>query len=80
MAKQVYEKTQRKGVKIVDWIQTESFLSQLLIADDTVLVAELTEQLQCLVKEFGRICERKILRENPEKIMATVVGREWPAP
>ena len=39
-------------------------LSQLLFADDTALMAESAEQLQCLVNEFGRVCKRRKLRIN----------------
>ena len=35
-------------------------------ADDTALEAESAEQLQCLVTEVGRVCERRKLRVNVE--------------
>ena len=49
-------------------------MSQLLFADDTALVAESAEQLQCLVREFGRVCERRKLRVNVEKSKVMSVG------
>ena len=49
-------------------------LSQLLFADDTALVAESAEQLQCLVREFGRVCERRKLRVNVDKSKVMCAG------
>ena len=49
--------------------------SQLLFAYDTALVADSTEQLQALVREFGRVCERKKLRVNVDKSKVMVTGR-----
>ena len=52
-----------------DWM-----LSQLFFADDTALVADSAEQLQCLVREFGRVCERRKLRVNVDKSKVMCVG------
>ena len=39
-------------------------INQLLLADDTALVADSEEKLCRLVSEFGRVCERRKLRVN----------------
>jgi len=49
-------------------------VSQFFFADDTALVAESAEQLQCLVREFGRVCERRKLRVNVDKSKVMSVG------
>ena len=41
-------------------------INQLLFADDTALVAD-SEKLCRLVSEFGRVCERRMLRVNVGK-------------
>ena len=41
--------------------------SQLIFADDTALVAEPVDQLQCLVSEFGRMCEWRKLQVAVDK-------------
>ena len=50
-------------------------LSQLLFADDTALVAESAEQLQCLVSEFGRVCKGRKLRINVNKSKVMCIER-----
>ena len=42
-------------------------INQLLFADDTALVADSEEKLCRLVNEFGRVCERRMLRVNVGK-------------
>ena len=42
-------------------------LCQLLFADDTALVADTEEKLRTLVREFGRVCDRRKLRVNVSK-------------
>ena len=54
--------------------EREWVVSQLLFADDTALVAESAEQLQCLVREFGRVCKRRKLRVNVDKSEVMSVG------
>ena len=55
VVREVYNRVNGMGVSMtmgdIWWV-----LSQLLFADDTALVAESAEQLQCLVSEFGRVC------------------------
>ena len=46
----------------------------MLFADDTALVAESAEQLQCLVREFGMVCKRRKLRVNVDKSKVMSVG------
>ena len=43
-------------------------INQLLVADDTALVADSEEKLCRLVSEFGRVCESRKLRVNLGKI------------
>ena len=42
-------------------------INQLLFADYTALVADSEEKLCRLVSEFGRVCEKRKLRENVGK-------------
>ena len=50
-------------------------LSLLLFADDTALVAAMSEQLQCLVREFRRVvCKRLKLRVIVDKSKVISVG------
>ena len=42
-------------------------INQLLLADDTALMADSEEKLCRLVTEFGRVCERRKLRVNVGK-------------
>ena len=46
MVRDIFERTQKKGGKMFDLDQGEFLLSQLLLAEDTALVAESAEQLQ----------------------------------
>ena len=39
-------------------------INRLLFADDTALVADSEEKLCRLIREFGRVCERRKLRVN----------------
>ena len=49
-------------------------VESVCFADDTALVANSAEQLQCLVREFGRGCERRMLRVNVDKSKVMCVG------
>ena len=42
-------------------------LCQVLLADNTTLVADSEDKLQKLLKEFGRVCERRKLKVNVNK-------------
>ena len=58
VVREVYNRVNGMGVSMsmggVWWV-----LCQLLFADDTALMAESAEQLQCLVNEFGRVCKQR---------------------
>ena len=61
-------------------------IKQLLLADDTSLVAESEEKLCRLLSEFGRVCEKSKLRVNvgKSKVMMrsryVIVGRRGVRP
>ena len=74
VVREVYARVNGMGVKMRVHGESEWILSQLLFADDTALVAESAEQLQCLVREFGRVCERRKLRVNVDKSKIMCVG------
>ena len=42
-------------------------INQMLLADDTALVADSEDKLCRLVSEFGRVCERRKMRVNVGK-------------
>ena len=52
VVREVYARVNGMGVKMRVNGESEWILSQLLFADDTALVAESAEQLQCLVREL----------------------------
>ena len=72
--REVFSRVTGKGVKMRGDCEREWILSQLLFADDTALVAESAEQLQCMVREFGRVCERRKLCVNVDKSRVMCVG------
>ena len=76
--REVYSRVTGKGVKMRVDDETgerEWMLSWLLFADDTALVAESAEQLQCLVRKFERGFERRKLCVNVDKNKVMCVGR-----
>ena len=59
--------------------ERELVLSHLFFVDNTAIVAESAEQLQSLVREFGRVCQRRKSRVNVDKSkVMSVVGSEDP--
>ena len=54
-------------VWVNDRTQTDWLLSQFLFTDTTALVVLLTEQLQCLVREFVRV-SREVVEGELKKI------------
>ena len=52
-----------KGLELLSANGGRFEINQLLFADDTALVAD-SEKLWRLVNEFGRVCERRKLRES----------------
>ena len=56
-----------RGLKLVNGNDNEWELNQLLVADDTVVVADSERKLCQLVTEFGRVCERRKLQVNVGK-------------
>ena len=57
-----------RGLKLVDGNDSEWELNQLLFADDAVVVADSERKLCQLVTEFGRVCERRKLRVNVDRV------------
>ena len=55
VVREVYSRVNGMGVKLKVGGERGWMLSQLLFADDTALVAESAEQLQCMVSEFGKV-------------------------
>merc|ERR1711888_78008 len=76
VVREVYSRTHGRRVKLRNESGSEWVLSQLLFADDTALVADSAEPLQALVREFGRVCERRKLRVNVDKSKVMVAGRD----
>merc|ERR1712121_55348 len=74
VVREVYTRVNQAGVRLSEEGEREWVLSQLLFADDTALVAESAEQLQCLVQEFGRVCKRRKLRVNVGKSKVMRIG------
>ena len=64
---EVYERAQGGRVKFTDRNRREYLLDQLLFADDTVVVADSAENLQCLLTEFGRVDTSRKLNLNVKK-------------
>ena len=56
-----------KGLELLSANGGKFEINQLLFADDTGLVADSEEQLCRSVSEFGRVCERRMLRVNVGK-------------
>ena len=57
-------KVLRKGLELLSANGGRFEIKELLIADDTALVADSEENLCRLLSDFGRVCERKKLRVN----------------
>ena len=53
-----------KGLELLSANGGRFEINRLLFADNTALVADSEEKLCRLVSEFGRVCERRKLREN----------------
>ena len=53
-----------KGLKLLSVNGGRFKINQLLLANDAVLVTDSAEKLCRLVSEFGRVCERRMLRMN----------------
>ena len=53
-----------KGLELLNAYLGRFKINQLLLANDTTLVANSQEKLCRLVSEFGRVCERRKLIVN----------------
>ena len=68
MVREINARVLGRGLTLVDGNDNEWELNQLLFSDDTVVVADSERKLCQLVTKFGRVCERRKLRENVGKI------------
>ena len=75
VVREVYVRANQAGVRM-NVAGVDLVLSQLLFADDTALVAESEDQLQCLVREFGRVCDRRKLKVNVDKSKVMKIGED----
>ena len=64
VVREVNVKVLEKGLKLLSANVGRFEINQLLLADDTALVADSDEKLCRLVSEFGRVYERRKLRVN----------------
>ena len=67
VVREVNARVMGRGVELVEEDGRRWELSQLLFADDTVLMADAEEKLCQIVSEFGKVCERRKLRVNVDK-------------
>ena len=56
-----------KGLELLNANGGRFEINQLLLADDTALVADSEEKLCRLMSEFSRVCERRKFRFNVGK-------------
>ena len=67
VVREVQARTLGRGAQLVGTEEDKWEVSQLLFADDTVLVSESMKKLERLVEEFGRVCRRRKLNINLAK-------------
>ena len=73
---EVNERAMGKGVKLKDENGRGWKITQLLYADDTLLVAETREHLQHIVSEFQRACDRMGLKINVRKSKVLTIKKD----
>jgi hypothetical protein len=61
VVRDVNPRVMEKGVALLSDNDREWRFNQILYADDTALLADKESKLQCLVTEFGKLCERRKL-------------------
>ena len=64
VVREVQARARGRGAQLVGTDEEKWEVSQLLFADDTVLVADSKKKLERLVEEFGRVCRRRKLKVN----------------
>ena len=67
VVREVYVRVIGKGLELLSAKDGRFEINQLLFADDTALVADTEEKVCRLVSEFGRVCERRMLKVNVGK-------------
>ena len=76
VVREVEVRARGKGAELSGEDGSRWEVSQLMFADDTALVSDTEEGLGGLVKEFGRVCERRLLRVNIGKSKVMKGSRE----
>ena len=61
---------------MIDTDQKSWLLSQLILADDTVLAVESAKPVQCLATGLVRVCARKETESERGKTQVMVLGME----
>ena len=65
MVVKAYGRMQGREVKMIDQDQRECRLSQVFFfAEDTAMGTEPNEQVQSVLTDFGKACERKKMKAN----------------
>ena len=67
VVREVQARKLERGAQLVGDGEGKRDVSQLLLADDAVLVADSKKKLERLVEEFGRDCGRRKLNVNVAK-------------
>ena len=67
-----YNRMQDRAVSVIDGYQRKWFL-RALNANNLAVMNEVTEQVQCIGKEFRLTCRRRKLRGNVENIKTLLV-------
>ena len=62
--REVQVRTFEREAQLVGEGEEKWEVSQLLFAEDKVLIADSKKKLERLVEEFGRFCRRRKLKEN----------------
>ena len=75
VVREVNMRVQGRGLEMIDGMGRGWRMNQLLYADDTVLIDDSKENLQHLLSEFGRVCERRKLKVNVEKSKVMMCSR-----
>ena len=76
LVREVQAKKLGRRAQLVGTDEEKWEVSQLLFADDTVLVADSKKKWERLVEEFGRVCRRRKLNLNVAKSKVMRIKRD----